>query len=135
MTGFTLGFRGCEGVGQDSSYGYEGSHLMHDMIYSIYNCIFYMECGMMCMCHCICIYVGSNPYRKIHLLGIAHPVVGKYFQTLEVHQGMERIQDLSGEEKARFWFVLYFVNFGWKTPVFSCKKKRVVIKLISIHFG
>ena len=30
----------CEGVGQDSGYGLEGFHLMHDMKYSIYNCIF-----------------------------------------------------------------------------------------------
>ena len=58
--------------------------------------------------------MGSNPCRKIHLLGIAQPIVGKYFQALEVQQGIERIEDLSGEEKARFGFVLYFVNFGWK---------------------
>ena len=56
--------------------------------------------------------MGSNPCRRIHLLGIAHPVVGIYFQALEVHRGMERIQDLSGEGKARFDFVLSFVNFG-----------------------
>ena len=61
--------------------------------------------------------------------------MGKYFQALKVHRGMERIKDLSGEEKARFGFVLFFVNFGWKNPVLLCKKNRVVIKLISIHFG
>ena len=67
--------------------------------------------------------MGSNPCRKIHLLGIAHPVVGKYFQVLEVHRGMERIQDLSGEEKAIFGFVLYFINFRWKTQF--CYVKRI----------
>ena len=66
--------------------------------------------------------MGSIHCRKIHLLGIAHLVVGKYFQALEVHRGMERIQDLSGEEKSRFGFVLYFVNFGWKTQF--CYVKR-----------
>ena len=66
--------------------------------------------------------MGSNPCRKIQLLGIAHHIVGKYFQALEVHQGMESIQDLSGEEKARFGFILYFVNFGWK--VSFCYVKR-----------
>ena len=65
----------------------------------------------------------SNPCRKIHLLGIAHPVVGKYFQALEVHRGMERIQDLSGEGKATFGFVLYFLNFEWKTQF--CYVKRI----------
>ena len=30
----------CEGVGKDSGCGHESSHLMHDMIYSIYDCIF-----------------------------------------------------------------------------------------------
>ena len=43
---------------------------------------------------------------------------------------MERIQDLSGEEKARFGFVLYFVNLGRKPSFYIHKKKRVVIKLI-----
>ena len=66
--------------------------------------------------------MGSNPCRKIHLRDIAHPVVEKYFQALEVHLVMKRIQDLSGEEKARFGFVLYFVNFGWKTQF--CYVKR-----------
>ena len=37
----------CEGVGQDSCYGHEESHLMHDMKYSILDCIFCMECGLM----------------------------------------------------------------------------------------
>ena len=49
---------------------------------------------------------------RIHLLGIAHLIVGKHFQVLEVHRGMNYIQDLSCEEKARFGFILYFVNFG-----------------------
>ena len=44
--------------------------------------------------------VWSNPCREIHLLGIAHPVVGKQFQVLEVHRGMKLTQDLSYEEKA-----------------------------------
>ena len=33
-----------------------------------------------------------------HLLGIAHPVMGKYFQVLEVHRGMNHIQELSCEK-------------------------------------
>ena len=49
---------------------------------------------------------GVTLVGKIQLLGIAHPVMGKYFQALEVHRGIERIQDLSGEEKAIFGFVL-----------------------------
>ena len=36
----------CEGVGKDSGCGHERSHLMHDMIYSIYDCIFLY--GMLC---------------------------------------------------------------------------------------
>ena len=35
---------------------------------------------------------------------------------------MERIQDLSGEEKSRFDFVLYFVNFGWKAQFYFVKR-------------
>ena len=45
----------CEGVGQDSGYWHEESHLMHDMKYSILDCIFCMECGLMYVCHCMCI--------------------------------------------------------------------------------
>ena len=32
---FTLGICMCEGVGQDSGYGHDESHLMHDNKYSI----------------------------------------------------------------------------------------------------
>ena len=42
--------------------------------------------------------MGSNPCRKISLLGIAHSVVGKYgniFQVLEVHPEMSTTEDLS----------------------------------------
>ena len=56
--------------------------------------------------------MGSSCCRRIHLLGITHLVVGKYFKVLEIHRGMKHIEDLSCEEKARFGFVLYFVNFG-----------------------
>ena len=35
---------------------------------------------------------------RIPLLGIAHPIVGKYFQVLEVHREMKHIQDLSCEK-------------------------------------
>ena len=30
--------------------------------------------------------MGSSPCRRLSLLGIAHPVVGKTFQVLEVNQ-------------------------------------------------
>ena len=40
----------------------------------------------------------SSPCRRISLLGIAHPVVGKYFQVLEVHMGMKHVQELSVEK-------------------------------------
>ena len=30
--------------------------------------------------------MGSSPCRRLSLLGIAHPIVGKTFQVLEVHQ-------------------------------------------------
>ena len=43
---------------------------------------------------------------------------------------MECIQDLSGEERARFGFVLCFVNLGRKPSFCIHEKKRVVIKLI-----
>ena len=67
----------CGGVGWDSGCGHEESHLMHDIkIIPRKNCIC-MECEWIFVCHCMCIKVGSNPCRKIQLLGIAYPVVGK----------------------------------------------------------
>ena len=30
--------------------------------------------------------MGSSPCRRLSLLGIAHPVVGKTFKVLEIHQ-------------------------------------------------
>ena len=44
VTVFTLGICMCEGFGQDSGYEHDESHLMHDMKYSILDCIIYMEC-------------------------------------------------------------------------------------------
>ena len=39
----------CEGVDQDSGYGHEEAHLIHDMKYSMKDYIFCMECDMMCV--------------------------------------------------------------------------------------
>ena len=61
--------------------------------------------------------MGSNLCRKIHLLGITYPVVGKQFQVPKIHQGTERIQDLSFEEKARYGLVFVLCKIlGRKTP-------------------
>ena len=56
--------------------------------------------------------MGSSPCRRIHLLGIAHPVGGKYFQVLEVHRGMKLIQDLSREKGPDYGLFMYFVKLG-----------------------
>ena len=45
--------------------------------------------------------MGSIPCRRIPLLGIAHLVMGKYFQVLEVHQEVDTFEVLVG--KSRFW--------------------------------
>ena len=42
--------------------------------------------------------MGISPCRRFSLLGIAHPVVGKYFQVLEVHREMKHTQELSCEK-------------------------------------
>ena len=54
--------------------------------------------------------MGSNPCRKFQLLDIAHPVVGKQFQVLEVYRA-KLIQDLSGEGKAIFGLVFLLCKF------------------------
>ena len=58
--------------------------------------------------------MGSSPCRRIPLLGIAHPVVGKNFQVLEVHKEVDTFEVLVGK-KARIWlcYVIrkYFEQF------------------------
>ena len=74
---------------------------------------------------------GVTLVGKIQLLGIAHPVVVKQFQVLEVRWRIKIIRDLSGEGKARFGFVLYYVKIWIENPVYVlCKERRVVIKLV-----
>ena len=46
--------------------------------------------------------MGSSPCRRIPLLGIAHPIVGKHFQFLEVYQEVDTFKVLVGK-KAEFW--------------------------------
>ena len=91
-------------------------------------CIFLLEC--VCFCHCMCTKVGSSPCRRIPLLSIVHPVVGKHFQVLEVHQEVDTFEVLV-RTKARFW--LCYVTrkiMDSLSSFYLCKKKRVVIKLI-----
>ena len=60
----------------------------------------------------------SSPCRRFSLLGIAHPVVGKYFQVLEVHRGLKHIQDLSCEKWQDYGLFMYFENFLDSYPVY-----------------
>ena len=65
------------------------------------------ECVRMCvnLWHCTCTWVGSSPGRRISLLGIAHFVVKKSFQVLEVHRATRLTQDPSREEKGQKFLV------------------------------
>ena len=66
-----------------------------------------------------------SPCRRIPLPGIAHFIMRKYFQVLEVHRGMKHIQDLSCKKGidyvlfmyfVKFWiFIQFLLNFGQKT--------------------
>ena len=46
--------------------------------------------------------MGSRPHRRIPLLDIAHPIMGKHFQVLEIHQKVDTFEILVGK-KAKFW--------------------------------
>ena len=64
--------------------------------------------------------MGSNPRRKIPLLGIAHLVERIYlFQVLEVHPGMGRISDRRGKEMAICGLIMYFCKNLGKRPSFG----------------
>ena len=78
--------------------------------------------------------MGSNPCRKIQLLGIVHPVMGKKkIQVLEVHRRMKLIRDLSGGGKANLALFSIFVKIWVENPAYVlCKERRVVIKLVFV---
>ena len=61
MTGFHTWRRRYEGVSQNSGYGYEESHLIHDMTIFHTEFHFCMEYGVMYVCHCMCILGGELP--------------------------------------------------------------------------
>ena len=46
--------------------------------------------------------MGGSPCRRIPQLGIAHPVVGKHFQVLEVSKEVDTFDVLVGK-KTKFW--------------------------------
>ena len=46
----------------------------------------------------------------IHLLGIAHPVMRKYFKVMEAHWGMKHIQDRSCEKGQDYGLCMCFVK-------------------------
>ena len=65
--------------------------------------------------------MGSSPRRKISLLSVAHPVVGKLnlFQVPDTHWAMRLTRDLNHEVKAgNDLFVI--VVYGLETHVFFC---------------
>ena len=66
----------CEGVGEDSRHG-----IGHIDI-QVGSCI----CLSVIVFHDMCTYVGSNPCRKLSLLGIAHPIERSLFQVQGVYR-------------------------------------------------
>ena len=66
----------CEGVGEDSRHGFEHVDIQ------VGSCIYLSEIG----CHDMCTSVGSNPPRKLSLLGFAHLVEGSLFQVQGVYR-------------------------------------------------
>ena len=74
LLAFGLGM--CEGVDEDSRHG-----IGHVDI-QVGSCI----CLSVIGCHYMCTEVGSNPCRKLSVLGIAHPVKGSLFQVQGVYR-------------------------------------------------
>ena len=73
--------------------------------------------------------MGSNRYRIIPLLGIAHHVERKLFQVPKVHLGMRCIRGLRDEEMTKYGLVMYFVKISLKDPVLdNCKLTPFCIK-------
>ena len=58
--------------------------------------------------------MGSSPCRRLSLLGIAHPVVGKTFQVLEVHQE-KALHEALVEKKVKHGLLCVLQKSGQKT--------------------
>ena len=82
----------------DSGYGHEE---IPCMTYDIYLDIFTWMC-MGWFDHCMSTQVGSNPCRRLSLLGFAHPVMGPPFLVQVKCRLLTRIQDRTYEE-SRMW--------------------------------
>ena len=74
LLAFGLGM--CERVGEDSRH--EIGHVDIQVGSRI--------CLSVIGCHDVCTYVGSNPCRKLSLLGIIHPVERSLFQVQGVYR-------------------------------------------------
>ena len=90
----------CEGVGDDSRHG-----IGHIDI-QVRSCV----CLSMIVCHDMCTWVGSNPSRRLSLLGIAHPVEGLLFQVLGVYRRTALTRGHVLEESRIVALVLIFVQ-------------------------
>ena len=66
----------CEGAGEDLRHG-----IGHVDI-QVGSCI----CLSVIVFHDMYTYVGSNPHRKLSLLGFTHPVDGSLFQVQGVYK-------------------------------------------------
>ena len=80
LLAFGLGM--CEGVGEDSG------HEIGRVDIRIGSC----NCLDVIVCHDMCTLVGSNPCRKLSLLGFAHPVRDHYFRYKECTGGRRSLE-------------------------------------------
>ena len=78
----------------DLGYGHED---IPCMTYDIHVDIFTWMC-MGWLDHCMSTLVGSNPCRRLSLLGIAHPVTGPPFQVQGVYRETALRRGLDCEE-------------------------------------
>ena len=61
--------------------------------------------------------MGSSPCGRLSLLGIAHPVVGKTFQVLEVHHE-KALHEALGEKKVKDGLFCILQQSGQRTRFF-----------------
>ena len=69
--------------------------------------------------------MGSNPCRGSSLLGIAHPIEGKYFRYKEC-SGSQRSLEAAFEKKADMWLWLCFCKTCMKYYNSNMLEKSVI---------
>ena len=87
--------------------------------------MYLLECVFM-LNHCMCTYVGSNPCRKLSLLGFAHPVEGSLFQVQGLFEKTALIRGHVRRKSSCGFGIVILYNMYYKLYILIYVELRVI---------